>query len=168
GRRAARLGTGAGTEARRPRPGPGGRPAGRGLRRLRLPLLRRRRDRAARAAAAHRLPALPGHDGASARARGRLRRRGRRPPGRLLADARRAVRRPGPARRPPPVGARGAARPRRGSLRGRPALDRRPGPGARRFPRRGARRRRGHSDAVRRRAPALRAPVGGAVGAVVL
>ena len=45
--------------------------------------------------------------------------------GRVLADARRAVRRPGPARGPAPVGARRAARPRRRALRRRPPRRRR-------------------------------------------
>ena len=59
--------------------------------------------------------------------RRRLCRRGGRPAGRVLGDARRAVRRPGPARGPAPVGARGDARARRGALRRRPPLGRRAG-----------------------------------------
>src|SRR5919201_1044643 len=47
-----------------------------------------------------------------ARPAGRLRGRSRRPPGRILGDARPAVRRPGPAGRPAPVGARRAPGPR--------------------------------------------------------
>ena len=48
--------------------------------------------------------------------------RGRRAAGRVLGDARLAVRRPGPPRRPAPLGARARAGPRPRALRGRPAL----------------------------------------------
>ena len=59
-------------------------------------------------AAARGLPALPGALEPPARARRGLCRRGRGAAGRVLADARRAVRRPGAAGGPAPVGARRA------------------------------------------------------------
>ena len=116
------LRTGAADRPRRPRPGSGGRAGGDRLRRLRVPVLRGARGPAARAAAARRVPALPGPRQPPARAGGRPRRRGGGRAGRVLGDARRAVRRPGAARGPAPVGARGAARARPRALRRRPPL----------------------------------------------
>ena len=153
---------------RRPgRPCPGARRrAGRGgLRGLRVPVLRRAGGAAAGDAAARRVPPLPAPQRASARLRGRVRGRGRRSSGCLLAHARRALRRPGPARGPAPVGAGGAARPRRRALRRRPPLGAGDRPRRGGLPRRPARRRADDADALRgRRAP--RGPPGRrAVGA---
>ena len=114
--------------ARRPRPRAGGRAAGRRLRRLRVPVLRgaraapaRARRSAWRSATSRCAPSHPRASPAACAAEAAA------APGRLLADARRAVRRPGPARGPAPVGARRGARPRRRALRRRP-----PRPGGRR------------------------------------
>ena len=117
-----RLGTAAARRPRRSRPGAGGGAAGRRLRRLRVPVLRGARAAPARAAAARRLPPLPRRARAT-RAPGRR----PRPPRRRRRRARSgrcttAVRRPGAARGPAPVGARRAARARRRALRRRPPL----------------------------------------------
>ena len=81
------------------------------------------------AAAARGVPALPGPRQPPARAGGRPRRRGGGRAGRVLGHARRAVRRPGAARGPAPVGARRAARARRARA-SRPTAARRRSPSA--------------------------------------
>ena len=74
-----------------------------------------------------------------------LRRRGGRPPGQVLGDARLALRRPGPPGHPAPLGARRALRPGHGPLRGRPPLRRGGAAGGRRLPHRDPGRRGHHA-----------------------
>src|SRR3954447_7515610 len=138
------------------------------VRRLRVPLLRPRRH-AARGAAGRshhsRVPALPGCLEAPARTRARPRSRGRRDPGRLLGDARLALRRPGPARRPAPVGASAPAPPRPRPLRGRPPRPSRGRARGTRLPRGGPGRNSHDADALPRRRTAPGRPGRGAPGA---
>ena len=122
--------------------GPERRAAGDRLRRLRVPVLRGARGCAcASCRCASRSATSRSARAIRARCAAALRRRGGRAlQDALLADARRAVRRPGPSRGPAPVGARRAARARRRALRRRPALRRGRGARPRRLPRRRARR----------------------------
>ena len=96
--------------ARRPRPGPGRRAAGRRLRATSSARTARAGARPARAPAASAASSATSRCARSTRAPGRPPARPRRPAlqGALLGDARRALRRPGPARGPASVGARRA------------------------------------------------------------